>query len=192
MLVNKILNLFYLKSAYNRFEKFSTLKGTDYLFRIDSKILLSDGSRKTDIVLGNNVCIYGKLESQNGGRIFFGDNTRLGVNSIIRSVNSVKIGSFTAISDNVIITDNNNHPIDSSFRKQMKLTPQDSDMRKWKHSDNAPIDIGENVWVGENSRIQKGVVVGDNSIIAANSVVTKNVPSNCIVGGNPAKILRYI
>lgn len=170
----------------------SVLKGKTYFLRKESKIILSDGSTKLDIVLGDNVCIYGKLESQNAGKIQLGDYTRLGSNSVIRSVNSVVVGSYTAISDNVIITDNNNHPIDAVFRKKMKLAPQDGDMRKWKYSANTPIVIGENVWIGENARIQKGVIIGDNSIVAANSVVTKNVPANCIVGGNPARILKNI
>lgn len=191
MIIRYLLNRFYEKRIRRRFGKMSVLNGTDYIFKKESKIILSDGSNRNDIVLGQNVCIYGKLESQNGGKIIFGDNTRLGVHSIIRAVNSVTIGSYTAISDNVVITDNNNHPIDPAFRRKMKLTSQDADMRKWKHSANAPICIGENVWIGENARIQKGIVIGDNAIIAANSVVTKDVPKNSIVGGNPAKILKY-
>jgi acetyltransferase-like isoleucine patch superfamily enzyme len=192
MLIKKIINYFYKKRTFKIFKSRATLKGFVYIFRKDSKIILSDSSTKNDIVLGNNVCIYGKLESQNGGKILFGDNTRLGKNSIVRSVNSIVIGSYTAISDHVIITDNNNHPTDPVFRRKMKFDVQDGYMRKWKHSDNAPIVIGENVWIGEYARIQKGVNIGDNSIIAANSVVTKNVPANCIVGGNPAKILKNI
>lgn len=175
-----------------RFRQMCTLKGTLYIFNRYSKVFLSDGSKKTDIVLGNNVCVYGKLESQNGGKITIGNNTRVGYNSVVRSVNSITIGDFTAISDYVVISDNNNHPIDPVFRRKMKLDPQDGDMRKWRHAANAPIVIGENVWVGEFARIQKGVTIGDNSIIAANAVVTKNVPANCIVGGNPARILKYI
>ena len=50
--------------------------------------------------------------------------------------------------------------------------------------------IGNYVWVGENSRICKGVTIGDNAIIAANSVVTKDVPANSIAAGNPARIVK--
>ena len=55
-----------------------------------------------------------------------------------------------------------------------------------------PINIGNNVWTGMNSLILKGVSIGENSIIAAHSVVTKDVPDNVIVGGNPAKILKQL
>jgi acetyltransferase-like isoleucine patch superfamily enzyme len=56
----------------------------------------------------------------------------------------------------------------------------------------APIVIGNNVWVGAKATILKGVTIGDNAIIAANAVVTKDVPANAIVGGIPAKLIRYI
>ena len=46
------------------------------------------------------------------------------------------------------------------------------------------------MWIGRNSIISKGVTIGENSIVAAGSVVTKDVPPNCIVGGNPAKVVK--
>jgi maltose O-acetyltransferase len=55
-----------------------------------------------------------------------------------------------------------------------------------------PITIGDNVWIGGHCAIIGGVTIGDNSIIAAGSVVTKDVPGNTIFGGNPAKKLRDI
>lgn len=56
----------------------------------------------------------------------------------------------------------------------------------------APIVVGRNVWIGSNSTILQGVTIGDNAIIAAGSVVTKDVAANTIVGGVPAKLLRAI
>tara|TARA_B100000900_G_C20487858_1_gene678270 strand:+ start:164 stop:655 length:492 start_codon:yes stop_codon:yes gene_type:complete len=53
-----------------------------------------------------------------------------------------------------------------------------------------PIIIGNNVWIGANVTILKGVKIGDNSIIAAGSVVVKDIHKNCIVAGNPAKIIK--
>lgn len=50
--------------------------------------------------------------------------------------------------------------------------------------------IGKNVWIGEHARICKGVTIGDGSVIAANSVVTKDVPALSIAAGNPAKIVK--
>ena len=56
----------------------------------------------------------------------------------------------------------------------------------------APIVVGRNVWIGSNSTILQGVTIGDNSIIAAGSVVTKDVPANAIVAGVPARFVRSI
>lgn len=56
----------------------------------------------------------------------------------------------------------------------------------------APIVLGTNVWIGANATILPGVVIGDNAVIAAGAVVTKDVPPNVIVGGVPAKFIKSI
>ena len=56
----------------------------------------------------------------------------------------------------------------------------------------APIRIGKNVWIGSNSTILPGVTIGDNSVVAAGAVVTKDVPVNRVVGGVPAKVIKSI
>jgi acetyltransferase-like isoleucine patch superfamily enzyme len=54
------------------------------------------------------------------------------------------------------------------------------------------VKIGNNVWIGDKATILGGVTIGDNVIIGANSVVTHDVPSNCVAAGNPAKIIKKI
>ena len=56
----------------------------------------------------------------------------------------------------------------------------------------APIRLGKNVWVGAHATILRGVTIGDNSVIAAGAVVTKDVPENVVVGGVPAKVIKNI
>ena len=56
----------------------------------------------------------------------------------------------------------------------------------------APIVLGKNVWVGSNATILQGVTIGDNSVIGAGAVVTKDVPANTVVGGVPAKFIKSI
>ena len=56
----------------------------------------------------------------------------------------------------------------------------------------APIVLGRNVWVGSNSTILQGVTIGDNSVVAAGAVVTKDVPADTIVGGVPARVIKHI
>lgn len=56
----------------------------------------------------------------------------------------------------------------------------------------APIHIGKNVWIGANATVTSGVTIGDNAIVAAGAVVNKDVPANAIVGGVPAKFIKWI
>ena len=53
-----------------------------------------------------------------------------------------------------------------------------------------PVKICQNAWLGENIAVLSGVTIGKNSIIGANSVVSKNIPENCIAVGNPAKVIK--
>ena len=67
-----------------------------------------------------------------------------------------------------------------------------TDAWRWTHSDSKPITIEDNVWIGENAVILKGVQIGRGSIIACNAVVTKDVPPYTIAAGNPARIVKDI
>lgn len=148
------------------------------------------GSTPNDIVIDDNSIIRGTLQSTAHGKIHIGKYSEININSHIRCAEKIVIGDYCCIAGNTIISDNNNHPVNPADRMVMCLTPSGSDERSWKHSDHKPIIIGNKVWIGEYCRICKGVTIGDGSIVAANAVVTKNVPPNCIVAGNPAKIVK--
>ena len=60
-----------------------------------------------------------------------------------------------------------------------------------KHIKSQPIEIGDHVWIGARAMIMKGVKIGEGAIVAIGSVVVKDVPPYAIVGGNPAKIIKY-
>ncbi len=53
-----------------------------------------------------------------------------------------------------------------------------------------PVHIGNHVWIGENTMILKGVTIGDDAVIAAGSLVTKDIPPHCLAAGHPAKVIR--
>jgi acetyltransferase-like isoleucine patch superfamily enzyme len=84
-----------------------------------------------------------------------------------------KIGPDAAIAENVIIRDSDNHSILDK-----------------PHEESSTIEIGNHVWIGTNSIILKGVVIGDGSAVAAGSLVNKNVPPGTLVAGIPAKVVR--
>lgn len=169
-----------------------TLAGTLPEMIGESHFVLKRGSTKDDIILGEDIGFFNgcTILSSCHGKIIIGNHVRFQRNIRLYSVEKIVIGDYTAISTNVCITDNNNHPVNPEFRRFMRTTPHSSDARSWEHSVHKAVVIGKNCWIGENSRIQKGVTIGDNSIIAACSVVTKDVPANCIAAGNPARIVK--
>ncbi|WP_417885241.1 acyltransferase [Zunongwangia sp.] len=167
-----------------------TFKGEPYSFHVSSNVILVDNSDKKDIIIGDRVSIWGSLSSHNHGKIIMEDYSKIGANTRVSSVNKIVIGKYSTTAEGCIIIDNNNHPVNPEYRLAMRKTPHGSEMRNWKYSDSAPIIIGENVWLGRYVTVLKGVTIGDNAVIAANSVVTKDVPANSIAAGNPAKIVK--
>ena len=170
--------------------KHCTLIGKSHGFRLNSKVKLLDGSTREDVVLHDHSEVFGTIQSYNHGKVIMHEWSKLGPNSFISCANHVEIGRDTAISFGVTVTDNNAHPTNPSDRRYMRHTPHRSEERSPKYAANAPVIIGENVLLGSGSRICKGVTIGDNAIIAANAVVTKDVPANAIAAGNPARIVK--
>lgn len=181
-----------IKMHYIRKEiaKNSTLLGTSHGFRINARVRLAEGSTQEDIVLHDHSEVFGTITSFNHGKVVMHEWAKLGPNSTISCANHIEIGRDTAISYDVTIVDHNYHPTNPADRRYMRHTPHRSEERSVKYAASAPIVIGENVLLGSGSRICKGVTIGDNAIIAANSVVTKDVPANAIAAGNPAKIVK--
>jgi len=100
--------------------------------------------------------------------------------TMIHCRTSVSIGDFCLFGPGSRIVDNDSHRISTDIEERRK--PPNA----------APITIGDNVWVGMSSLILKGVTIGNNSIIAAHSVVTKPVPENVLVAGIPARVIKNI
>jgi acetyltransferase-like isoleucine patch superfamily enzyme len=94
----------------------------------------------------------------------------------------ITIGDYTLIGGNTKIMDNDFHPINPDIRRK---TPHD-------YMGIKEIEIGENVFIGCNCLILKGTKIGDNSVIGAGSVVSGEIPSNCVAAGNPARVVRNI
>ena len=111
-------------------------------------------------------------------RVFVGENFYSNYNFTILAGNIIEIG------DNVMFGPDcglyaAGHPFDAEHRKT-------GAEYAW------PIKIGNNVWIGGGTKIVGGVSIGDNTVIAAGSVVTKSIPSNVLAGGNPCRVIRTI
>ncbi len=146
------------------------------------------------LVLGSHV-ILGQVvfHVHERGALRVGDYSALsGVR--IESAERVEIGRYCQISYNVEIHDNNSHPIDPDARREQIIGVHRDKARYGSIylSDTAPVLIGDNVWIGHDVIILKGVHIGDNAIVAAGSVVTKDVPANVIAAGNPARVVREL
>ena len=148
---------------------------------------------KDRIVIGDNCDLPDcRLMAIGNGKIEIGDYSTVRYSSQITSTCGIKIGNYVIISNNVHISDNNSHPTDPQTRIEMCKTGFYGEAWSQTRSDSKPVVIEDNVWIGERSTILKGVHIGKGSIVASNSVVTKDVPPYTIVAGNPAKVVKHI
>ena len=127
---------------------------------------------------GENVWLEPPFHCDYGWNIEVGENFFANYGLTILDVGKVTIGKNAQIAPNVSIY-TAGHPIHP-------------DSRNSGYEYGLPITIGDNVWIGGNAVILPGVVIGDNAVIGAGSVVTKNIPSNCIAAGNPCRVIREI
>lgn len=127
------------------------------------------------IINGHNNIGRGSLVwiLEGGSIVFMGETFTAGKNMII-SKEKVTIGKRCAIAWGVTITDHDFHRLHKDGVQKIET---------------APVVIGNDVWIGMNATVLKGVTVGDGAVIAAGAVVTRNVPARSLVAGNPAKII---
>ena len=119
--------------------------------------------------------------SSTGSRIIIGENVGISGSTICAS-KSVTIGDNVLIGSRCLITDTDAHP----------LNWQDRRLNHNEKKGTSPVVIGNDVFIGARSIILKGVTIGDRAVIGAGSVVTKDIPSDCIAAGNPARIIKSL
>lgn len=151
--------------------------------------LSGDPSR---IRIGTNCHISGLIMVYAyGGEIIMGDHCSLSPHSRIISTSRISIGNRVLIAHNVNIIDNNSHPIDARLRHQDFIETYQIGMQP--HDLNAAeIIIEDDVWIGFNVAIKKGVRIGRGAIIGSDSVVTKDVPAWTVNIGNPLRCIRTL
>jgi acetyltransferase-like isoleucine patch superfamily enzyme len=170
--------------------------------------------KKSDVSFGN-VSINGRIFITNRGKLMIGNNfsansgrnhNPIGGDNVLRLIvykpeavlkigenvgasnctiicwNKIIIGNNVIIGGGVKIWDTNFH----SLQARIRTSGNDTDIKT------APIYIGDHVFIGGSSIILKGVTIGENSVIAAGSVVTKSIPANVIAGGNPCRVIKNI
>ncbi len=122
---------------------------------------------------GVNVNIEKKAEIGSGRHIEIGDNSGIGINCTVkRGI----IGNNVRMGPDVVFINQNHNFNDGELNGYIQYEP---------------IQVGDNVWIGTRVIVLPGRKIGKNAILGAGAVITKDVPDNAIVGGNPAKIIRY-
>ena len=126
--------------------------------------------------IDKSTTIFIPFHTNFGRHIFIGKNVFINHGCSFLDLGGITIEDDVMIGPQVnIITEN--HPVDPKSRKSLELKS---------------VTIKRNAWIGANATILPGVIIGENSIVAAGAVVTKDVPDNTIVGGVPAKLIKKI
>ena len=139
--------------------------------------------------IGSNVKIDTPFYCDYGKNIFIGNNVIININCTFVDCNKIVIGNNVLIASNVQIY-TATHPV--SVKERL--------LKDWKEDNGQaffkvyalPVKIEDNVWIGGGAIILPGVVIGKNSVIGAGSVVTKDIPSNCVAVGNPCKVIKKL
>lgn len=129
--------------------------------------------------IGENSVVLPPFQANMGGKyVHIGSHVFINFNLTLVDDTDIHIGDYCMIGPNVTLA-TATHPISPRLRKEA-------------YQYNLPISIKDNVWIGAGVVVLAGVTIGENSIIGASSIVTKDIPANVIAYGNPCKVIREI
>jgi acetyltransferase-like isoleucine patch superfamily enzyme len=140
---------------------------------------LKDPSKRLKVVLGRNTIIKHHSIIQGSGLLSMGENSYISSFCVIGVNERISIGKNVMIADSVSLRDTNHN----FYRLDIPMKNQGFNT--------APIIIEDDVWIGHGCVITQGVTIGKGAIVGSNAVVTKDVPELAIVGGVPAKLIKY-
>jgi maltose O-acetyltransferase len=134
-----------------------------------------------EVVLGEGVSLNGtvvpiELVTYTSGSIEIGNHTFINYGSSIAARASVKIGSHCHLGHYAFVMDNDQHDV----VMHTELPPSN------------PVIIEDHVWIGSKTVVLPGVRIGSRAVIGAGSIVTKDIPPQCVAAGNPARVLRHL
>ena len=142
-----------------------------------------------NLSLGDNVnlsgrsCFYFMSGMDSRPSISVGGNTFIGNACTLSAATHISIGKHCLIAAEVRIHDNDGHPLDPARRRRGEPICS---------AESAEVSIEDNVWIGAQATIMKGVTIGENSVVATGAIVTQDVPADSIVAGNPARVVKEL
>ena len=143
------------------------------------RIVIGEGVRLS----GKFSVAFGRSDSAGMPELVIGNGTFIGHMCGFNVGRSIRIGHHCLLAGHVSIFDMDGHPLDAARRRAGEPTPPELI---------DPVVIGDDVWVGNGAVILKGVTIGARSVVAARAVVTRDVPADTIVAGNPARIVKAL
>lgn len=160
------------------------------------------GKSQDRVVFGRNSVLSCRIVlERNIGTVSVGNDSFIGCSQII-CAHQIDIGSNVLISWGCNIVDHDSHSLHWRDRAEdvqkwreglLAGGPEKaSQLKKWDVVEMAPIKIEDKVWLGMNVTVLKGVTIGEGAVVAAGSIVTKDVPPYTLVAGNPARVIREL
>jgi acetyltransferase-like isoleucine patch superfamily enzyme len=145
------------------------------------------------IIIGNDCLIDGHIVTETEkSEIRIANNVFIGGNTLLDCVLSISIEDDVLVSHGCTLADSDNHSVSCSIRVNDLADWKNGGKHDWNTTRSSPVRISRGAWIGMHSIILKGVTIGEGAVVAAGSVVAKDVPSWAIVAGNPAKVIREI
>ena len=154
------------------------LPGTDAPFGVISQRFRNFLASRLIASFGRSVRVNPKAGFGSGHRISVGDNCNL--SSGMKVIGDLVLGDDVMLGPEVVFISYNH-----------EVSDLEVPMRAQGATESKPVIVGNDVWIGMRVMVMPGVTIGSHSIVAAGSVVTKDVPEWAIVGGNPAKVIKY-
>ena len=189
--IDTLLSVVYIDRTNKCYEQVTY--GKDTVFHPEATVDNLQGN-KSRITIGYNTNIRGNLLIWPYGQgIEIGNNSYVGKNSVIWAGDKIKIGNNVLIAHSVTIIDSDSHELDYVDRAKSYINLLQNGHPSEKRSvKTLPISIEDDVWISYNVCILKGVKIHKGAIIAAGSVVTKDVSAFTLVAGNPATFIKDV
>ncbi len=178
-----------LLRIWDQFMRGATL-GPNVKLGLGARLVNLDARQR--VVIHSGAVVRGILRNEPQGRIELGDGVYLGDGTLLSSALEIVIGAGTLVAHGVQVFDNDTHPLDPKERARHFRMILGMEALASVDIGSAPVRIGQSCWIGMNAMVMKGVTVGDETVVAAGSVVVGDVPARVLVGGNPARVIRSL
>lgn len=182
----------FMKMTKVEYGKNLLLKGVPVIFnKAGAKLKIGENVTVKSSFLSNLVGLYSRtiiVTRASEAVIEIGDNVGIS-GATIYARKKITIGENSCIGGNCKILDNDFHPIEAETRIQLLRDDKGGDSNLVPSN---PIHIGKNCFIGCNSIILKGTVLGDNCVVGAGAIVSGKFEDNCVIAGNPARVIKRL